>query len=89
MSEPMPSEPMHSDEWATILWNDEVTLQSYVVHVLVRRFGCSPERARELMELAQRDGRAPVARGAREEQEMHVAGLHADGLLATLERVLP
>lgn len=89
MSEPTQREPMQSDEWATILWNDEVTLQSYVVHVLVRRFGCSRERAGELMELAERDGRAAVARGAREEQEMHVAGLHADGLLATLERVQP
>lgn len=78
------SEP---DEWATILWNDEVTLQPYVVHVLMRRFGCSRERARELMELAQREGRTVVARGSREEQEMHVAGLHGDGLLATLERV--
>ena len=77
------------DEWATIVWDDEVTLQAYVVHVLVRRFGCSRERAHELMELAQRDGRAIVARGSREEQEMHVAGLHGDGLLATLERVAP
>ena len=77
------------DEWATILWDDEVTLQSYVVHMLVRRFGSTREQAVELMERAQRDGRVAVARGAREEQEMHVAGMHADGLLATLERVLP
>jgi len=75
------------DEWSTILWDDEVTLQPYVVHVLMRRVGCSRERARELMELAQRDGRTAVARGSREEQEMLVAGLHGDGLLATLERV--
>jgi ATP-dependent Clp protease adaptor protein ClpS len=75
------------DEWATILWDDEVTLQAYVGHVLMRRFGCSPERARELVQVAERDGRALVARGSREEQEMHVAGLHGDGLLATLERV--
>lgn len=78
-----------ADEWATILWDDEVTLQSYVVHMLVRRFGSTREQAVELMERAQRDGRVAVARGAREEQEMHVAGMHADGLLATLERVLP
>lgn len=77
------------DEWATILWDDEITLQPYVVHVLERRFGASRERAAELMQLAQRDGRVAVAHGAREEQEMHVAGLHADGLLATLERVEP
>lgn len=83
------SETGATDEWATILWDDEVTLQPYVVHVLMRRFGASRERAGELMELAQRDGRVAVAHGAREEQEMHVAGLHADGLLATLERVRP
>lgn len=77
------------DEWATILWDDKITLQPYVVHVLERRFGASRERAAELMQLAQRDGRVAVAHGAREEQEMHVAGLHADGLLATLERVEP
>ncbi len=76
-----------SDEWATVLWDDDVTLRAYVVHVLMRRFGCSRERARELIELAQRDGRTQVARGSREEQEMLVAGLHGDGLLATLERV--
>lgn len=83
----MSGEERAGDEWATVLWDDDLTLQAYVVHVLARRFGCSRERALELMELAERDGRAVVASGGREEQEMHVAGLHADGLLATLERV--
>lgn len=73
--------------WATMLWDDPVSLQPYVVRVLMRRFGYSRERAQELMELAERDGRTAVAHGSREEQEMHVAGLHADGLVATLERV--
>lgn len=77
----------HIDVWATVLWDDEITLQPYVVRVLERRFGCSREGAQALMESAQRDGRAIVAQGSREEQEMHVAGLHGDGLLATLERV--
>ncbi|WP_405217337.1 ATP-dependent Clp protease adaptor ClpS [Agrococcus sp. Ld7] len=74
-------------EWATMLWDDPITLQPYVVRVLMRRFGYSRARAHELMALAERDGRTAVAHGAREEQEMHVAGLHADGLIATLERV--
>jgi ATP-dependent Clp protease adaptor protein ClpS len=78
-----------SDTWSTVLWDDDITLQGYVVHVLMHRFGLTRERAQELMELAQRDGRAVVAHGAREEQEMHVAGLHGDGLLATLERAAP
>lgn len=75
--------------WATLLWDDPITPQAYVVHVLVRRFGLDRERAGELMAQVERDGRAEVARGAREEQEMLVAGLHADGLVATLERVQP
>lgn len=74
-------------DWATMLWDDPITLQPYVVRVLMRRFGYSRARAHELMALAERDGRTAVAHGAREEQEMHVAGLHADGLIATLEKV--
>lgn len=74
-------------EWATILWDDPVTLRPYVVRVLMRRFGYSAGRAEELTATAEREGRAAVARGGREEQEMHVAGLHADGLVATLERM--
>lgn len=75
------------DDWATMLWDDPITLQPYVVRVLMRRFGYGRARASELMALAERDGRTAVAHGAREEQEMHVAGLHADGLIATLEKV--
>ena len=74
-------------DWATILWDDPVTLRPYVVRVLMRRFGYSADRAEELTAIAEREGRAAVAHGAREEQEMHVAGLHADGLVATLEKV--
>jgi ATP-dependent Clp protease adaptor protein ClpS len=78
-----------ADDWSTLLWDDPVTLQRHVVHVLQRRLGLSRERAAELMHLAERDGSTPVAHGPREEQEMLVAGLHADGLVATLERRLP
>ncbi|WP_413320710.1 ATP-dependent Clp protease adaptor ClpS [Agrococcus sp. 1P02AA] len=82
-----PGEAPLGGEWSTMLWDDPVTLQPYVVHVLMRRFGYSRARADELMRLAERDGRTAVAQGSREEQEMHVAGLHADGLVATLERL--
>lgn len=75
------------DDWATVLWDDPVTLRPYVVRVLMRRFGCSAERAEQLTATAEREGRAAVAHGAREEQEMHAAGLHADGLVATVERM--
>lgn len=82
-----PHETTLGGDWATMLWDDPITLQPYVVRVLMRRFGYSRARAHELMALAERDGRTAVAHGAREEQEMHVAGLHADGLIATLEKV--
>lgn len=82
-----PGESKLGGDWATMLWDDPITLQPYVVRVLMRRFGYSRARAHELMALAERDGRTAVAHGAREEQEMHVAGLHADGLIATLEKV--
>jgi ATP-dependent Clp protease adaptor protein ClpS len=75
------------EEWATLLWDDPVMLRAYVVRVLMRRFGHSATRAEELTAQAEREGRAVVAHGAREEQEVHVAGLHADGLVATLERM--
>ncbi|GEK80354.1 ATP-dependent Clp protease adaptor ClpS [Agrococcus baldri] len=74
-------------DWATILWDDPVTLRPYVVRVLMRRFGYTASRADELTAQAEREGRAAVAHGSREEQEMHVAALHADGLVATLEKV--
>ncbi|SFR97029.1 ATP-dependent Clp protease adaptor protein ClpS [Agrococcus baldri] len=79
--------PLAGDEWATVLWDDPVTLRPYVVRVLMRRFGHSAARADALTSQAELEGRAVVAHGAREEQEMHVAGLHADGLVATLERM--
>lgn len=80
---------MSADDWSTLLWDDPVSLQSYVVHVLRRRLGLGRERAVELMLLAEHDGSAAVAHGPREEQEMLVAALHTDGLLATLERRIP
>jgi ATP-dependent Clp protease adaptor protein ClpS len=73
--------------WATILWDDPVSLQGFVVRVLMRRLGHSRERATALMHQAEREGRAAVAHGSREAQEMHVAALHAEGLVATLEPV--
>lgn len=75
------------DDWTTILWDDPVTLRPYVVRILIRRLGCTPAHAEQLTATAERDGRAAIAHGTREEQEMLVAGLHADGLMATLERM--
>lgn len=73
---------------ATLIWiKTDLINTAYVVRVLMRRFGCSAERAEQLTATAEREGRAAVAHGAREEQEMHAAGLHADGLVATVERM--
>ena len=39
----MSDDAQRSDTWSTVLWDDEVTLQPYVVHVLMHRFGLARE----------------------------------------------
>ena len=59
--------------WQVVVWNDPVTLMSYVVFVL-RRLQVHNE------------GKAVVATEPRERAEVDVAQLHAHGLQATLAR---
>ncbi|MDP8977019.1 MAG: ATP-dependent Clp protease adapter ClpS [Actinomycetota bacterium] len=72
--------------WDVIVWNDPVTLMSYVVFVLRKLFGHDEATAVTLMMRVHREGRAVVASGPREKSEMDVARLHAHGLQATLAR---
>ncbi|MBW3602545.1 MAG: ATP-dependent Clp protease adapter ClpS [Actinobacteria bacterium] len=72
--------------WDVIVWNDPVTLMSYVVFVLRKLFGHDEPTAVKLMMRVHREGRAVVASGPREKSEMDVARLHAHGLQATLAR---
>ncbi len=72
--------------WNVVVWNDPITLMSYVVLVLRRLFGYDHETATRLMLQVHNDGRAVVATQPREQAEVSVARLHAFGLQATLAR---
>ena len=72
--------------WVTIVWDDPVNLQTYVVYVFMELFGYSKARATELMLQVHNEGRSIVAKGAREEMERYVQRLHEYGLWATLVR---
>lgn len=70
--------------WNVVVWNDPVTLMSYVVFVFRRLFGYDLETATKLMLQVHNEGRAVVATEPRERAEVSVAQLHAHGLQATL-----
>ncbi len=72
--------------WNVIVWNDPVTLMSYVVYVLRKLFGHDEPTATRLMLQVHHEGRAVVAAGPREKSEADVSRLHAHGLQATLSR---
>ncbi len=72
--------------WDVIVWNDPVTLMSYVVFVLRKLFGYDEPTATTLMLQVHNEGKAVVAAGTREKSEADVARLHAHGLQATLAR---
>ncbi|MDP9405195.1 MAG: ATP-dependent Clp protease adapter ClpS [Actinomycetota bacterium] len=72
--------------WNVIVWNDPVTLMSYVVFVLRKLFGHDEATATRLMLQVHHEGKALVASGPREKSEADVARLHAHGLQATLAR---
>jgi len=72
--------------WNVIVWNDPITLMSYVVLVFRRLFGYDHETATRLMLQVHNEGRAVVATQPREQAEVSVARLHAFGLQATLAR---
>ena len=70
--------------WNVIVWNDPVTLMSYVVFVLRKLFGYDEPTATTLMLQVHEEGKAVVASGTREKSEADVARLHAHGLHATM-----
>ncbi len=72
--------------WHVVVWNDPITLMSYVVLVLRRLFGFDHQTATRLMLQVHHEGRAVVASQPREQAEVSVAQLHAFGLQATLAR---
>jgi ATP-dependent Clp protease adaptor protein ClpS len=72
--------------WSVIVWNDPVTLMSYVVYVLRKLFGYDEPTATKLMLQVHNEGKAVVASGQREKCEADVQRLHAHGLQATMAR---
>ena len=76
----------NNSPWVTIVWDDPVNLQSYVVYVFMELFGYSKAKATELMLQVHSEGIALVSTGSREEMEHDVARLHEYGLWATIQR---
>ncbi|HVB54601.1 MAG TPA: ATP-dependent Clp protease adapter ClpS [Candidatus Acidoferrales bacterium] len=72
--------------WQVVVWNDPVTLMSYVVFVFRRLFAYDLATATRLMLQVHNEGKAVVATEPRERAEVAVAQLHAHGLQATLAR---
>ena len=79
-------QPSKQFGWNVLVWNDPVTLMSYVVLVFRRLFGYDHETATRLMLQVHNDGKAVVSSGTREKAEYDVARLHAHGLWATLRQ---
>src|ERR1700730_2781176 len=72
--------------WNVMVWNDPLTLMSYVVLVLRRLFGYDHATATRLMLQVQNEVDHVVAAQQREQAEVSVAQLHSFGLQATLGR---
>ena len=72
--------------WATVVWNDPVTLMSYVTHVFMTYFGYSHDKSENLMWQVHRLGRAIVSQGGREQMELDVQAMQGYGLWASMER---
>ena len=72
--------------WNVVVWNDPITLMSYVVYVFQKLFGYHREKATKLMLEVHHQGRSVVATVDRERAEYYVSRLHGFGLQATLEQ---
>ena len=69
-----------------IVWNDPISLMSYVTLVFQKLFGYSHEKAARLMLQVHHEGKAVVSSGTREKSELDVSRLHAHGLWATMQQ---
>jgi ATP-dependent Clp protease adaptor protein ClpS len=77
---------LRDQPWNVLVWNDPVTLMSYVVLVFRKLFGYDADRATQLMLQVHKQGKAVVASQPREQAEMSVAQLHSFGLQATIAK---
>lgn len=72
--------------WDVVVWDDPVTLMSYVVWVFKRVLGVAEPVATSLMLQVHNEGRALVASKPREQAELLLQRLLAHGLSATMQR---
>jgi len=72
--------------WSVIVHNDPVNLMSYVTLIFRRVLGFSKQKAERHMLEVHNKGRSMVWSGSREQAELYVQQLHANLLLATLEK---
>lgn len=80
-------QPVRDAGWNVVVWNDPISLMSYVVLVFRRLFGYDHQTATALMLQVHNEGKAIVATQPREQAEVSVSRLHAFGLQATVARV--
>lgn len=73
--------------WQVVIHDDPVNLMSYVVHVIRKVFGYSPEECRRIMLQVHQEGKSVAWVGAKEQAEHYVRELHSFQLLATLSQV--
>ena len=71
--------------WNVVVYDDPVTLMTYVTRVFVKVFGYAEPKARRLMMEVHTKGRSVVWTGGREQAEVYVQKLQSHHLLASLE----
>lgn len=72
--------------WNVVVWDDPVTLMSYVTQVFKQVFGYSESRAERLMREVHETGKSVVWTGAREQAEIYTSKLQSFFLKTTLEQ---
>lgn len=68
-----------------VVFDDPVTLMTYVTRVFMQVFGYQEQKARKLMLEVHKSGRSVVWTGAREQAETYVQKLQSHHLLTQLE----
>jgi ATP-dependent Clp protease adaptor protein ClpS len=72
--------------WKVVLLNDDVNLMLYVMHVIMKVFSVSKEKAQQHMNEAHETGRSIVWTGTKERAEHYVLLLNQWHLTAELEQ---
>lgn len=72
--------------WKTLLWNDDVNTFTYVIRVLMRVLEKPEEVCEQLTIDVDRDGKAVVFSGSKDEAQEKATQLTAATLWATIEK---